>query len=103
MSHCRFSLSDTGASLAIRLLQQSEGTRSGSQLDSSVSARTSTVHSSPPTTTSQLPGRKRHSSGSPSRSHSSPAKKHCSSFHLDENICLPAMQSPPRCIVLGKL
>ena len=100
----RFSLSDAGASLAIRLLQQSEGNRSGSQPNSAVPARTHTptVHSLPSATTSQLPGRKRHSSSSPSGSHLSPAKKSCSSPSLGQNIYSPTMQSSPHCIVLGE-
>ena len=97
----RFSLSDTGASLAIRLLQQSEGSKSGSQPNSSVSAHNcaSAIHSPPSASTSQLSVRKRHGSGSPSRSHSSPAKKNCSSPRLDLNT---DMQSPPHCIILGE-
>ena len=99
----RFSLSDTGASLAIRLLQQTEG-NSGSQPSSSASicSHTHAVHSPPSATTSQRPRRKRQSSGSPSRSHLSPSKKSCSSPCLGRKYYSPSMQSPPHCIVLGE-
>jgi hypothetical protein len=103
MLYHRFSLSDTGASLAIRLLQQSEGS-SDSQPSSSVSARSHTraVHSPLSATTSQLPGRKRHSPDSSSRPCLSPAKKSCSLPRLGRNSYSPTRQSQAHCIVLGE-
>lgn len=94
--------------MATRLLQQSEATKCGSQLDSSTSGHSWSDHSSSDTATHNHSGRKRQIPGSPSRSFCSPTKKHRSSPHISEHVASPRVMIPPapetlqQPIVLGK-
>ena len=111
----RFSLSDAGASMAIRLLQQTETAVSARRLSgssqpssSSSNSRNGSTDKSPSEATAR---RKRSKAGSPYRSTTSPSKRkrHCSESLAGEHVpsLKPAachtLEDKEEAVVLGQL